>query len=239
MPHETVINRRADDVTAFSDPTPRLNRPGVDVVAVDEWIVGRAAQQRAIADAIVADWVGAAWPDGLLSLSALVSTDGAKVLTYAQWTSEESHRLFRQATPSRGASREGVEHLEPVTYRLYRFGARESAPLPGCIVIVSVEFDGPDQQRQKQWVDTVFAALDAETEPHPGGISGYFHISTDGTRVLNYAEWTSEAAHRDALERSGQGAVGLGPKWQEVRTFPGVKSNGMSRYHLHRSLAKP
>jgi hypothetical protein len=237
MAHDTVVSRPAADATVGSDAPPRMNRPGVDLVAVDEWIVGSPAHQRAVADAVITDWVGAEWPYGLLSLTALVSTDGAKVLTYTQWASEEAHRRFRQATPT-STIRDTVQHLEPVTYRLYRFGARGNAPLPGCIVIVSVEFDGPDSQRQTQWIDTVFAALDAETALHPGGISGYFHVSTDGRRVLNYAEWTSEAAHRDALERSGQGAVGLGPKWQEVRAFRGVKSNGVSRYFLHRSLAK-
>jgi NAD(P)-dependent dehydrogenase (short-subunit alcohol dehydrogenase family) len=49
-------------------------------------------------------------------------------------------------------------------------------------------------------------------------------------------EWTSEEAHREAIERSGQGSVGSGPKWLEVRNFPGIKSSGFKRYGLAQSL---
>ncbi|MEV7908307.1 antibiotic biosynthesis monooxygenase, partial [Streptomyces anulatus] len=122
---------------------------------------------------------------------------------------------------------------------LYRSGTRDDAPEPGCVVIVSVEFAGPDRQRQEQWVDTVFDALTAETEPHPGGVSAHFHLSVDGTRVLNYAEWTDEASHRAALESSGQGTVGSAPEWRRVVDFPGVRDSGFKRYRFHASLARP
>ena len=156
-------------------------------------------------------------------------------MTYAQWTSEEAYSEFLRST----GPPPDIYRPEPVKYRLYRGGTREGPRrVPGCIVIVSVEFAGPDEQRQRRWVDTVFEALDAEPVLHPGGIAGYFHLSTDGTRVLNYAEWTSEEAHREALEDSGQGAIGPGPKWRLVKNFPGVISNGFKRYRLHRSLSR-
>jgi hypothetical protein len=106
-------------------------------------------------------------------------------------------------------------------------------------VVVSVTFDGPDEARLRAWVDAVFDALAAEEDLHPGGISGHFHVSTDGTRVLNYAEWTSEEAHREALERSSRGAVGSGPRWREVQTFPGLTSSTVRRYRLLGSLTGP
>jgi hypothetical protein len=48
---------------------------------------------------------------------------------------------------------------------------------------------------------------------------------------LNYAEWTTEKEHREALEKPGQG-----PKWSQVQSFPGVLSAGFKRYQLVRSL---
>ncbi|MER5462799.1 hypothetical protein ABT010_19370 [Streptomyces sp. NPDC002668] len=54
-----------------------------------------------------------------------------------------------------------------------------------------VEFDGPDTEPQRAWVDGVFEALGTEPHPHPGGIAGHFQVSADGTRVLNCAEWES------------------------------------------------
>lgn len=183
-------------------------------------------------------------PQGLLSINLFASSGSETVVNYAQWTSDEAYHEFARRHPQSRVDQidravPGIERQEPIHYHLYRSRARERAPVAGCVVIVSVEFDGPDEQRQRRWIDTVFEALDAETELHPGGISGHFHVSTDGTRVLNYAEWTSEEAHRDALERSGQGTVGSGPKWRDVKSFPGVRSNGYSRYHLFRSLYSP
>jgi hypothetical protein len=168
-----------------------------------------------LVEAFVAALEGAPWPLSLLSVNQFLSTDGETVLNYAQWTGDDAYYRFAQ-TELRSRAEQidqaipGIERSGPVNYRLYRSGARPDAPVPGCVVIVSIEFDGLDEQRLRRRVDTVFEALDAETEPHPGGISGHFHIRVDGTRVLNYAEWTSKKAHRLAIERSGQESIGSG-----------------------------
>jgi hypothetical protein len=221
---------------------PDITRPDAGAVLVSEWKVGKPERQQALVEAFVASWKDAPWPQGLLSANLFLSTDGETVLNYAQWSSDDAYHEFAQANlQSRVAQIDravpGIERSGPVNYRLYRSGVRANAPVPGCAAIVSVEFDGPDEQRQKRWVDTVFEALEAETEPHPGGISAHFHISVDGSRVLNYAEWTDEEAHRDAIERSGQGTIGSGSKWRQVQSFPGIKSSGYKRYRIARSLA--
>jgi heme-degrading monooxygenase HmoA len=224
-----------------SNSIPDIGRPDLGAVIVSEWTVGSPERQAALVDAFAASWEDMPWPQGLLSVNLLLCTDGETVLNYAQWTSDDAYhefvRTLRQTLVNRiDRAVPGIERGAPVNYRLYRSGVRQNAPPTGCIVVVSVEFDGADQQRQRQWVDTVFEALEAETELHPGGISGHFHVSTDGTRVLNYAEWTDEEAHREALERSGQGSVGSGPKWLAVRNFPGIKSSGFKRYNFIRSF---
>jgi hypothetical protein len=99
-------------------------------------------------------------------------------------------------------------------------------------VIVSVEFEGPDEARQKRWVDTVLAALDGSTSHPGGGISGHFHVSLDGRRALNYAEWIDEESHRRAMEESDKETVGRGPRWRDVHEFKGIKTSGYRRYHL-------
>jgi Antibiotic biosynthesis monooxygenase len=229
---------------------PDIARPDAGAVLVSEWKVGTPERQQALVEAFIRAFVassaapgqGAPWPTGLLSVNLLLSTDGETVLNYAQWTGDDAYHQFTQTHLQPRVEQidravPGIERSGPVNYRLYRSGVRPDAPVPGCIVIVSVEFDGRDEQRQKRWVDTVFEALEAETELHPGGISGHFHISVDGTRVLNYAEWVDEEAHRDAIERSGQGAIGSGSKWRQVQSFPGIKSSGYKRYCFAQSLA--
>jgi hypothetical protein len=206
---------------------PDITRPDAGIAVVSRYRPADPA-------AITSEWKYIPWPEALLSVNWLVSTDGETGLTYAQWTNHEAYQEFSRT------NRPVKDRSEPIPYKLYR-SATSAGPrrIPGCIVIVSVQFDGPDQQRQRKWIDTVFEALEAETELHPGGISGHFHVSLDGTRVLNYAEWIDENSHRDALEKSGQGAVGSGPKWRDVRNFPGVLSNGFKRYRLLRSLVQP
>lgn len=235
-PAENIVN------SINSNRIPDIGRNDLGAVMVSEWTVGTPERQTALVEAFTAAWKDVPWPQGLLSVNLMLCTDGATLLNYAQWTSEDAYQEFvrtdRQALVDRiDRAVPGIERSVPVNYWLYRSGVRQDPPPTGCIVVVSVEFDGSDVDRQRQWVDTVFDALASETAPHPGGISGHFHISVDGTRVLNYAEWTSEKAHRDALERSGQGTIGLAPKWRDVRNFPGIKSSGFKRYSVHRSFA--
>lgn len=227
----------------ISSDFPDITRSDAGSVTVTEWKTGTLEQQNAAIEVLTEVWKSEPWPASLLSVNLFVSTDGQKVLNYAQWTLAEEFSDFMRTELLRRDEKlplavTGIERKGSAQYKLYRSCRRENAPAPGCVVIVSVEFAGPNQQRQRRWVDTVFNALDAEPELPAGGISGYFHVSLDGGRVLNYATWTDEKSHRDALEGSGQGTIGRGPKWLEVKNFPGVASNGFRRYRLIRSLSE-
>jgi deazaflavin-dependent oxidoreductase (nitroreductase family) len=197
---------------------PDIAHPDVDTV-----LITRSASAE-----VYADLERGPWPKELISCTTFVSTDGEKNVTYTQWRNGEAGREYLT----------GFADIEAVEYRLYRSNAGVNPPVPGCIVILDVEFDGPDHDRQRRWVDTVFDAMAGETDPHPGGIAGHFHVSTDGTRVLPYAEWTNADAHRDAIERSGRGMIGSGSGWQRVKEFPGVIDSGFTRYHLLHSLSE-
>jgi hypothetical protein len=220
---------------------PDVARPDAGIVAVSEFHVGGADQQQALFEASRAAWDTLPWPETLLSIAWLASLDGQHALAYVQWRDESGFEAFgrthRPILAARlTAAMPTLTPAAPVFYRRYRSASRPDAPEPGCIVAVSVEFDGSDEARQRAWVDTVFDALASEAEPPAGGLGAHFHLSTDGTRVLNYAEWIDEASHIAALERSGIGAVGSGPKWRTVQTFPGLKASRVTRYRLDRRL---
>ncbi|GAA2509542.1 antibiotic biosynthesis monooxygenase [Streptomyces gobitricini] len=220
------------------DARPDFHRPGVGAVTVSTWRVGTPERQRAAVDAIAAAWRSRDWPDvGLLSYSVYTGEDGDTLLHYSQWTSEEAYLEFvRTHRDGRNAEIDaavpGIERVALHSYERYRGGALSSAEsrVPGCVVIVDVEFDGPDADRQRDWVDTVFEALRTDPRPHPGGISAHFHIGLDGTRVLNYAEWESAEAHAEALAGPGDGIGTATPQWHKVRTYPGVVGGGVRRY---------
>jgi hypothetical protein len=222
------------------DTPPVLDRADAGIVAIAEFEVDGRAQQDALLAASARAWSALPWPRTLLGISWLTSFDGTRALAYAQWRDEsefaaygQTHRpalaaAFRDAVP-------GLTPAPPVFYRRYRGARQPDAPPAGAIVIVQVSFDGPDEARQRAWVDAVFDALASEPPP-AGGLGAQFHVSTDGTRVLNYAEWRDEASHEAALERSGRRGIGSGPTWRAVHAYPGVVGSRVTRYRFVRQL---
>ncbi|WP_405695740.1 antibiotic biosynthesis monooxygenase [Streptomyces sp. NBC_01185] len=218
------------------DSRPDLTRPDAGIVKVSTWGVGTPERQRLTVEAVRAAWAAREWPHpGLLSYTVHTGEDGKTLLHYSQWSGEEAYQEFvRSGRDARNteidAAVPGIERLGPHTFELYRSGSRGSGTRePGCVVIVDVEFAGPDPARQRGWVDAVFEALATETEPVPGGISAHFHVGTAGDRVLNYAEWESARAHIDALAGDGEGVGTPSPQWERVQAYPGVTGGGVHR----------
>jgi hypothetical protein len=202
-----------------SDRYPQLGRAAFAVSA--EW---RGAAKEAVAAELVAARQREPWPDGLLSWSVYVDADGDLVRDYAQWTSPPRLPDLTVA---------GAEIDDQAVYQLHR-GARRAPIEPGAVVFVRVDTSDADVART--WIDAVFEALGRDNDPPPGGVGAFLHISTDGSRVLNYAEWESAEAHRRALAATGGVSVSRGPLWDRVRTMPGVRPAGVTRYLLHATL---
>ncbi|MET8415094.1 antibiotic biosynthesis monooxygenase [Streptomyces sp. NPDC005077] len=217
---------------------PDVARGDVGLVKSSTWDLGTPARQRQAVEAIREAWGSRDWPhSGLLSYTVHAGDDGKTLFHYSQWSGEGAYQEFvASGRDARNADIDaavpGIRRLGLHTYELYRSAARseDDTPEPGCVVIVDVEFDGPDKARQRDWVDTVFEALGTDPAPAPGGISGHFHVSVDGTRVLNYAEWASAQAHIDALAAPGDGVGSKTPQWERVQSYPGVIGGGVHRH---------
>lgn len=222
---------------AHPDPT----RTDVGAALFSTWRVGTPERQQATVDAIARTWLGRPWPDDeLRSYNVYAGEDGTTLLHHSQWSGEpayldfvQKHRQERVDEIDRAVP--GIERLELNRTRLYRSAALDSDPrVPGAVVIVEAVFEGPDPGRQRAWVDAVMEAL--ETDPgrrsKSGGISGHFHLSFDGTKVINYAEWESVQAHVDALAAPGEGVGSATEQWQRVQNFPGLRhdAGGVNRY---------
>lgn len=214
---------------------PDVTRADAGLVSAGTWDVGTPERRRHAVEAIRAAWAdGRRSHPGLLSYSVYTGEDGRTLFHYAQWTGEEAYQDFvrdgRDVYDAEiDAAVPGIERFGPHTYELYRSsspGTRE----PGCVVVVDVEFEGADKARQRNWVDGVFEALGTDPAPAPGGLAGHFHVSADGLRVLNYAEWVSAQAHIDALAASGDGVGSRTPQWERVQAYPGVTGGGVRRY---------
>ncbi|MEW1611977.1 MULTISPECIES: antibiotic biosynthesis monooxygenase [unclassified Streptomyces] len=225
-------------MTAQFTDRPDPARSDAGIAKSGTWDVGTPERQRQAVDAIRKAWESRPWPHpGLLSYSVYAGEDGATLLHYSQWTGEQAHQDFvREGRDARDADIDaavpGIERRGLRTYELYRSGLRPGGDTrePGCVVIVDVEFAGPDPARQRDWVDAVFEALGDDVHLPEGGIAAHFHVSTDGTRVLDYAEWESAEHHIAALAAPGEGVGSPSPLWERVRNHPGVTGGGVSRY---------
>jgi heme-degrading monooxygenase HmoA len=219
-----------------TDSPPDVTRPDAGTVLVNRWYVDTPERQRAGADALAAEWERTTWPDGFLSASCLLSTDGDTIVTYTQWASDDAHRAFAQSQTTPAPATAGspiLEPAEPVRYRLRRSIVAPGDPQPvGCIVIPTFDVDGPE--RQRHIIGVVAGPTDDEPDAVPGLIAAHLHASTDGTRVINYAEWIDEDAHQrmvDATPTDDQA------QWRnEITGTAGIRFTGYKRFHLHHTL---
>ena len=67
------------------------------------------------------------------------------------------------------------------------------------ITLINVFTVEPDRSRELAGV--LSAATDAVMQHIPGFISANIHLSTDGTRVVNYAQWAS-VADMEAMQQN-------------------------------------
>ncbi|MBK6018126.1 antibiotic biosynthesis monooxygenase [Streptomyces sp. MBT53] len=228
-------------MTRRTDSHPDLSDPRVGAPFFSTWRVGTPLRQRQAVEAVAVAWERRPWPaDDLRGYHLYTGHDASTLLHYSQWASEQAYEAFvrtrrQERVDEIDTAVPGIERLGLGRYRHYRSrgpadrGGR-GGRVPGCVVIVDIEFEGSDPDRQRAWVDAVLEALENEPAPHPGGIAAHFHVSTDGTRVLNYAEWDSAQSHIEALTAPGDGIGSATEFWQRVQTWPGLKSTTVSRY---------
>ena len=93
------------------------------------------------------------------------------------------------------------------------------------IVVFTVE---PDHQQPL--IDAIVREVDRWVKHCPGFISASYHKSLDGTKVVNYAQWQSEADWK-AFTQDSQGKV-LGEKIEQV----GIKTSEASSYQIQRII---
>ncbi|MBT2386700.1 antibiotic biosynthesis monooxygenase [Streptomyces sp. ISL-11] len=204
---------------------PEITRSDAQATYVSYWFVDGADHGRAVLDQVVTAWEQTPWPEGLLSLSCYLATDGSTVLTYAQCAGPDVHGPFLRGLPA------GPARVEPIAFRLHRSVVVDpAAGAPGTLVAASFDVDGAE--RQRHIVETVARTLEqAPTGGQAGLIAAHFHLSVDGSRVLNFAEWTSDEAHAAFLDGATRHR-----SLRLAQDTPGVRPIGYKRYRLHRSL---
>ncbi|MFE2045244.1 hypothetical protein ACFXAZ_30875 [Streptomyces sp. NPDC059477] len=214
-----------------TDTLPDLLRPEVRAPFFSTWRLGTPERQRLAVDAFAATWERRPWPArDLLSHHVYLGHDGSTLLHHAQWRSLAAYQGFaktrRQETVDEiDTAVPGIERLTLHHYRRHHSLERAAGDprVPGLVVTVRIDFEPGAAERRPDWMDTVVAALADDPAGHRGLISAHFHASDDGTHVLNYAEWESDAAYDAAIAAPGEGIGSPSAAWERVRTYPGVK----------------
>ncbi|MFG2890024.1 antibiotic biosynthesis monooxygenase [Streptomyces sp. NPDC048248] len=224
-----------------TDVFPEIRRPDSGLVLISEWDAGSPEGQRAAQNGVAHAWEETPLPAGFLSRVLFAGTDGRSVLDYAQWTSGAAHREFvaREETgPLEGIAAApvgvgGDGDAGPGRFRLYRSLLPEgAAPAPGCVVRVAFRTAGEEAARRL--VDGLMDMFDGR-QSGAGGIASHFHLSEDGTRVVNYSEWTDAEAHeRMVVAELGSG----GQVMRLLASLPGVEPLGFRRYTAPRGLVR-
>jgi len=216
-------------------PNPR--REDATLIVVDEWRANDLAHRTETLAEVMRTWRDDPWPNGVLSDSLFIGEDGHRALRYALWSDEDSYR-----TAGSDRSPNAVE------YTRYRDQAEPGETrTPGCLALPYLVFDTPDRQRLRDWVDTVFSALELDAvtpdDNGDGGLGALFHVSLDGRRILNYAEWVSPRHHDRFMGATGEDD-GSAPDpaavaaWRRVHEYPGIIESGVNRYDLY-ATAEP
>ncbi|CAL9609560.1 hypothetical protein SUDANB145_05589 [Streptomyces sp. enrichment culture] len=211
-------------MTRRTDTHPDLTRPDAGAPFFSTWRVGTPERQRQAVEAIARTWERRPWPaDGLRSYHVYTGHDGETLLHHSQWASEQAYEAFvkthrQERVDEIDAAVPGIERLGLGRYR--RHGGLERAAgdtrVPGLVVVVRAEFAPEAAERRAGWTDRLLGTI----ERGPGLISAHFHLSTDGTHVLNYAEWESAGAYDD----------GPAAHWDGARTWPGLRGFTSGRY---------
>ncbi|MGW1838774.1 hypothetical protein [Streptomyces sp. NPDC002067] len=205
---------------------PDVRRSDVAAVFVGQHHVPGPATAQTVLEQVEEAWCNSPWPAGVLSASCYLSTEGDTVLTYVQCADRDAHRHFAKAL-SGPASGGAVEYRVRASVV-----AKGAAGPPACMVVATFDVDGAE--RQDKVIGNLLNALDGPAaEPPRGMVSANFHVSVDATRVLNYAEWTSDAAHQAFLD----GAAHVTTR-RVSGAVPGVRPIGFKRYHLHCGIGR-
>lgn len=167
-------------MTRFLD----LVHPDAGTALMSEWLTGTAERSRAAADAVIAEWAAAPTPAGRLAQHLFLSTDGAGLLFYAQWTSDDDHLSWARAHRAAVVSRvdtdvPGIERPELRRTRLDHSVLHDPVSPSGLFVVTAVPV----------------AEAEALTRPVRGLLAAHVHLAADGERATVVAEWTDAASH--------------------------------------------
>ena len=152
---------------------------------------------------------------GFVSASIHKSLDGMKVANYAQWQSKADFENFLNDNEIQ--SKAGIiRELAPDShiYEVFISDSKEGTPkiVENGYIAHFAEFR-MQPENQPRMIELAKENL-PKAMKLPGLINATFHRSLDGTRVINYGQWSNPEAIENLKKRPGFG--GESPYWEGV-----------------------
>ncbi|HHP7231979.1 MAG TPA: antibiotic biosynthesis monooxygenase family protein [Xenococcaceae cyanobacterium] len=161
---------------------------------------------------------------GFVSANLHKSTDGVKVANYAQWASIQEFEAFRNNAAVQQKAEPLFTFGQPDSHVYEIVAAESKVGMPqikeGEYVVHFAEFTMKPENQPKM-VELAKEHLNPAME-QSGLISATFHRSLDGTRVINYGQWTNQEAIAELVKKPGFSKAA--PYWE------GIAEN---EYHLY------
>ena len=181
-------------------------------------------QQQDLIDAIKEFLKTVKTQPGFVSANLHKSIDGVKVANYAQWSSMDAFKAFRdnQEVQAKAAKLFEFDTPDSHVYEIVASESKVGTPeiKEGEYITHFAEFRmQPDNQ--PKMVELAKEHLKPAME-QSGLISATFHRSLDGTRVINYGHWENPEAIKELTKQPGFGKDK--PYWD------GIADN---EYHLY------
>jgi quinol monooxygenase YgiN len=153
---------------------------------------------------------------GFVSASIHKSIDGVKIANYAQWRSLEEYQAFVKNAEVQGKAvklRE-FDRADSHVYQVVISESKVGTPkiTKNGYIAHFAEFRMPPEN-QPRMVELAKENIGKAMEL-PGLISANFHRSLDGTRVINYGQWSDRQTIKELKKQPGFGSQS--PYWEGI-----------------------
>ncbi|WP_199442832.1 antibiotic biosynthesis monooxygenase [Umezawaea beigongshangensis] len=104
-------------------------------------------------------------------------------------------------------------------------------PGTGFVALVTITVNDP--AAHAPLLDLLSREVEQWVRHRPGFVSANYHVSLDGSRIVNYAQWASEEDYRESFRDN----PGAGSLRSAITAVEGVEGLEMVGYTLARSIA--
>lgn len=142
---------------------------------------------------------------GFVSANLHKSLDGVKVANYAQWKSMEAYEAFRNNKEIQAKAAKLFEfdtpdsHVYEIVASESKVGTPEIKPAEFIVHFAEFSMQPANQPKMVELAKEYIKPAMAQ----PGLVSATFHRSLDGTRVINYGQWSDAKAIEELVKKPG------------------------------------